>query len=256
MMRHDIGTRELPRAPRGGVLSLEVECLTGRQAAHGTKHLMTIGADGSVETPHDLAAERVAVAFGGYSSCLEIVDTAGPAVREAIGLLSRRYRPALRCKRDGRWSLQRVAECGCAGAFPTAARAAAHAERRSSGRAVPLLGEPPSDAPQGDREGRRSPTRASRRRRPGSGPEDRGRRRPMGGGLHPDVLAEMSECAAAVVDPLPTAFFLGMAYSGAFLETTTPRPDADSGSAWQRSTSPRARSPTGRCRPRCRECAR
>ena len=45
---------------------------------------------GLVATPHDLDAERIAAAFGGYTSCLELVDPVIPAVRASMGMQTRR----------------------------------------------------------------------------------------------------------------------------------------------------------------------
>ena len=57
-------------APGGRSLSTLVECRTSRSSVRGEPHRVSIAPDWSVQTPHDLDAERVGVAFGGYASCL------------------------------------------------------------------------------------------------------------------------------------------------------------------------------------------
>ena len=78
--------------PDGGMLVMEVECRTSRAATRGKRHGLTIYPDWSFETPHDLAAERVAAAFGGYTSCLELEGAMAP-VRELLGLRARLVPP-------------------------------------------------------------------------------------------------------------------------------------------------------------------
>lgn len=62
----------LPPAPGGGAVTIVVPCSTSPDFSSATTHEVTIGPTWSLTTPHDLEAERVAVAFGGYSSCVSL----------------------------------------------------------------------------------------------------------------------------------------------------------------------------------------
>lgn len=120
-------------APAGGSLTVRVECWTSAYTM-GEPHEVTVAADWTVHMPHDLEAERVGVAFGGYSSCLRFVDQTVPAFRAVLELLTRRRRPNLSARRPGAWQIVRpdsVPGC-CAGvSFPSAAKAARHARSAS-----------------------------------------------------------------------------------------------------------------------------
>ena len=83
---------------------LTIECRTGADAPSHIRHPVTIREDWTVATPHDLEAERVGVAFGGYSSCAVLVDITVPAVRASFPLLTRLERPALQHSQRG-WSV-------------------------------------------------------------------------------------------------------------------------------------------------------
>lgn len=87
--------------------------------------------DWSVETPHHLASERIAVALGGHSSCVGLVDTAIPALRSWVLLMLRQDRVALRELAADRWLLAAPAHCCDGRTFPGAADAALH------GRSIP-----------------------------------------------------------------------------------------------------------------------
>ncbi len=195
---------------------------------------MTLGADGVLETPHDLAAERVAAAFGGYCSCLGLADAAPGLLREAVGLMTRRTRPRMTRRQDGRWTVAGVTGCGCPAAFRSAWDAAEHArsvrhlaaqhglpERtvRSvvDGLALVLPDESTNDAV------------AARVRETG------GAARLWAAGVHPDETLAWSRLAAPVTEPLPLAFYLGLAYGpsdhGVVGEALGGRPDAET-AAW------------------------
>ena len=79
------------------------------------RHEVVIGADWHVQVPHDVSAERVAVALGGYLTCVELVDRALPAARELFGLVRRRRFPELRRGGDRVWVPARPAEGCCRG---------------------------------------------------------------------------------------------------------------------------------------------
>jgi hypothetical protein len=216
-----MGLREAPLvpfgpAPSGAALTFDVECRTNRRATRSKRHPMTINADWTVQTPHDLDAERVAVALGGYSSCLVVVDTAVPALREAIGLAARRVRPELHHDREAGWAVAKAAGCGCPGAFRTAAEASEHARGTRhlaarygcSERILRMLVDATEDAvaalaqPLVDAGGL-----AVR--------ELGGVARLWDAGVHPDDAVAMAGMVSAVSEPLPVHYFLGVAYCGA-----------------------------------------
>ncbi len=114
--------------PTGQPLVLTVTCSTDpRRVGHRT-HPIVLHADWSVDTGHDLEAERFTVAFGGFLSCLDLVDRVLPAVRSYVGRQLRADLPELSLGVGYRWtSASRVETC-CAGStsFATAAAASAH----------------------------------------------------------------------------------------------------------------------------------
>lgn len=83
----DVENTTIGPGPGGGPLTLMLECRLSPTAVTGERHPVTIHADWRVETPHDLEAERVAAAFGGYTSCLELVDRTLPAFRTSLRML-------------------------------------------------------------------------------------------------------------------------------------------------------------------------
>ena len=218
-------------------LTFDVQCRTNPRATRGKKHPMTIHPDWSVTTPHDLEAERVAVALGGYSSCLEIVDTCVPALRELLMLHSRRARPWL--LRDPGWRLAMAPGCGCKGAFATAAMAADHARSPRhlaarfgcSERLLAMLVGVTGDAVR----------ELAAPRVDGSGLRVReagGTAELWDAGVHPDDAVAMAGFVPAVVEPLPVRYFLGAAYRSpsvhllATASAARPDPDTASWLAW------------------------
>ena len=225
------------RQPAGGVpLTFEIECLTSRTARNGARHAVRLHPDGSFEAPHDMGAERIATAFGGYCSCLDIADTALPALTEAVGLVTRRLRPTLRRRADGRWSVPRVVACGCPSTFGSAAAASPHApgvrhlaaRHRCAERLVGLI----LDGVEAAVTGPRTPLHAELRARVR---EQGGLARLWAAGLHPDDAGDWAAVAATITEPLPSSYYLGFAYNrpeAEFIAATIPaRPDGDT-AAW------------------------
>ena len=95
-------------------------------------HDVVLHEDGHLETPHDLEAERIGAAFGGYLSCLEVVDRVLPALFEWLALQRRDELPLLRRDKQRDWHLHRRLDC-CGRGWRRAAEAAEHA------RSVPHL---------------------------------------------------------------------------------------------------------------------
>ncbi len=121
------GLEEVGPAPDGGTLTAQVRCRT-RRSGSGRVHEVVIGPDWSVSVPHDLAAERVAVAFGGYLSCVDLVDHTVPALRDLVQLCARRRLPPLVRTAAGRWAVDRPThDCRCRSlTFATPREAAEH----------------------------------------------------------------------------------------------------------------------------------
>lgn len=71
-------------------LVIDIACTTSRdRRAPEAMHPITLEADGTVTLPHDIAAERIAAAFGGTSSCLDLIDHTIPAFHRWMALRRR-----------------------------------------------------------------------------------------------------------------------------------------------------------------------
>jgi len=92
-------------------------------------HLVTIQPDWSRSTPHDIGLERVAMATGGYLSCVDLVDHEVPALRELLQLRARRVVPEITRAAARLWRLGDASpDCRCRSlGFGTAADVAEHA---------------------------------------------------------------------------------------------------------------------------------
>jgi hypothetical protein len=84
-------------------------------------HEVTVNADWSVETGHDLALERIAAALGGQLSCLDFADRTIPALRQYSALLERSELPPIRSQQPAiagiggvqrNWHSLSGADCG------------------------------------------------------------------------------------------------------------------------------------------------
>lgn len=115
-------------SPKGAVPAV-VPCRTARKRGGGRKHGVTIEADWSVSTPHEIELERIAAAMGGYQSCVDLVDREVPALRELTQLRARRVLPQFTRNAEGRWTLRAPPPgCHCGRVeFHTAGEAAMHA---------------------------------------------------------------------------------------------------------------------------------
>lgn len=232
---------EIEPTPDSRALEFSIECRLSRTAIRGEKHLVTIHPDWSVTTPHDLESERVAAAFGGFTSCLTLVDKTIPAFRAALPVLARLTRIPLRRDKRGHWRLplgHQVANCCSRKEFTTIDSAAGHlrsASHLARAHGVPqwqlatVMSE--AESAWGSWEGDPPPTS-----------QLDGLVRELGGvaelwqaGIHPNELRELAAAAVAVQEPLPTSYFLGMVYGTTdpdwIFETVRHRPDADT-AAW------------------------
>lgn len=102
-------TTAIGPAPDGGGLELSIECTASPSARFGAVHTVTIHPDWNVTTPHDLEAERVAVVFGGWSSCLDFADGVASAYRRLLGVMAREV--PLERDAGGRWLTSEAPGC-------------------------------------------------------------------------------------------------------------------------------------------------
>jgi len=227
----------LSPGPAGSALELLVECRTD-PSKRGKKHPITIHPDWSVTTPHDLDAERIAASFGGYASCVELVDSAVPAFRAGLGHLTRRTP----IKLQGNWRSSRAlvdrAECCRTRWFADLIDAATHL------RSVIHMAEA-----HGAREWQVLSLLRAAEATWGSWDEppavcDRAESlvREVGGvrhlwraGLHPDDIVDLASLASVVDEPLPVSYYLAMTHNTVgrswFGSVLAHRPDADT-AAW------------------------
>jgi hypothetical protein len=113
--------------PDGTPLSVRVACRTTSDGGvPAARHVITIHPDWSVDTGHDLAAERVAVGLGGHCTCVSLVDRGVPALRSWLGRMLRLEGPGLVRHWVGAWSLSDAAYCCDGRTFATAVDAARH----------------------------------------------------------------------------------------------------------------------------------
>lgn len=223
-------------------LELQVECRVSRKATRGRPHELAIEPDWTVRVPHDLEAERVAAAFGGYTSCLELVDVVVPAVRRALPLLRRQEIPRLTRLVDARvrWRADPVRDCRCAnGVFDSAQDAAAHL--RSPGHLAKQYGVAARplttmiEAVEAAWGGFAAPPPSAAARAKQLVREFRGVESLWAAGLHPDHVASYAALASQVDEPLPESYYLGLAYGDVdrtwLASTLVRRPDPD-GAAW------------------------
>ncbi|MBQ9917199.1 MAG: hypothetical protein IJO71_08365 [Microbacterium sp.] len=75
-------------APYGQDLDLVIECTSDPRERFGAPHRVIVHPDWTVETPHDLDAERIARSFGGWSTCLLFADRALPTFRRALHVMA------------------------------------------------------------------------------------------------------------------------------------------------------------------------
>lgn len=228
---------DLAPTPDGGPLVIEIECRTSTRVRRGRRHEVTIAADWSVTTPHDIEAERVAVAFGAYTSCLTLVDATIPVFRESLALLTRRTRPRLLDGRCGKWHLPpgaQIARCCADLTFATPAKALRHlrsVDHLLAAHDVPAwqLRQVFAAAEQawGSWEGRpRVGAEVSRLVRETGGVTDL-----WHSGIRPDEIVEMAAVVDMVEEALPVAYYVSTAYGEASPEwmraALRHRPDPD-----------------------------
>jgi hypothetical protein len=114
-------------SPDGEPLTFKVRCWTSRSSkAPVRRHPITIAPDWSLDTPHDLASERIASAFGGYLSCTDL-DATIPAAQRWIELQQRQGEaPIVFLGRPTRWQVRRRQQCCTQKGYESATKAAEH----------------------------------------------------------------------------------------------------------------------------------
>lgn len=115
----------LPPGPDGR-LTVTIPCSTSPEMSSATTHEIVLEPDWTVTTPHDLEAEQVAAAFGGYLSCLHLVDHVVPALRQTLQMHARRAVPRLKRAVRGTWRAVPSAAGTCCRVESSASAAAAH----------------------------------------------------------------------------------------------------------------------------------
>jgi hypothetical protein len=113
--------------PSGEVLTVKIRCWTSTgSSGPTTRHEVTVHPDWSVTTPHDLESERVALAFGGYLSCLDLAERSLPAARRWLELQLRVGSAPIVFGRRLRWQVNPPQKCCANDGFDTATKAAEH----------------------------------------------------------------------------------------------------------------------------------
>lgn len=231
-------------APGGRPLVLHMQCFDGANSPGGTKHAVTVHPDWTVTTPHDAEAERIAEAFGSYTSCVTHIERTVEAFHASLRILVRSERVPLTIERGSRWYVAKgysVAGCCRGTPFDSAAAAARHTrspKHLATKHRIPVKNlEIFLDAAAvtwGSWEG--TPTVSQR--------IERLIREPGGitelwrAGIHTDDIPTLAVVASVVDEPLPIRFFLGLVYSNADPRWVTdvlayqPDPDTAAWLAW------------------------
>ena len=241
MTSRDTLSTEVRRTPWLGDLSLRIECRSEPDRLSEVRHEVIIHDDWSVTSPHDLDAERVAMAFGGYCSCVDLVDHTLPRMQQSLARVARRTRPVLRRDKRLEWRVptQELVSC-CSGRGYDSVRVIAEhlrgAKHLSNTLDLPLWQVNTVV---------RSVSKACRPDLSSESPsapfvcEADGLQQLWQAGIHPDAIPSLVSYASAVDGPLPVAYFEGVVYSGYRAEWIRDvlqyRPDADTAAwlAWQ-----------------------
>ena len=232
--------------PGGGALVFLVRCRTSPTAEDARTHPVTIHPDWSVTTPHDLDAERVGMALGGYCSCVELVDVTIPALHCVIDVLTHPVTAEVEPTKYGRWSVSRAHACCRTREFSGIVQAARHLRSATHlVKAVRARRRLPLD------EAQFNELLAVFERSRGSfqqGPRHRAEvlvREPGGlddlwvCGIRPDEVERFAAVAVGVREPLPVAYYLALVYRSVECEwlgqavALCPDPDIATWLAWQ-----------------------
>ncbi len=224
-------------APEGANLEFDIECRLEPRALRGEKHPVIIHRDWSITTPHDIAAERVAMAFGAYTSCVPLVEVTVNALRAATPALARRHEVAPHRFGKTMWRLPRsvqVADCCENKSFRSLAEATTHAHHASH---LARLWHAPVWQLRETVAIAAARWESWNRQRATESGADR-RVREEGGvdelwnlGVTADDITKLAQLVSVINDPLPLAFFVGAQYGPAdpeWVKTVVEgRPDPD-----------------------------
>ncbi|MDL9978639.1 hypothetical protein [Microbacterium candidum] len=220
-------------------LTFIVECRSSAGRSSEVRHPVTIHREWSVSTPHDLDAERVAVAFGGYTSCLGLVDETIPALRPVMPLLARTVRPAIRQDKRGQFRpavRDLIAGCCRGRAFPSIGSVCEHL--RDPVHVCAALGVASTwQVPDVLRAvgAACAPTEEALSRAVLRVREPTGVMQLWRAGIHPADIPALAEPAGSIPCPLPVSYYLGVAYNNVdtiwLNEVLVRHPDADA-AAW------------------------
>lgn len=203
--------------PLDAPVELKMECRSNPKARSSARHQVTINPDWSVETPHDLDAERVAIAFGGYCSCIDLVDKTAPALRTLLAWRHRSDNPGLQRVASGKWRIRKKnlkPQCCHNKTFASPQLALKHALSTDHVAAA-------YDAPRWQLNFLTKALKAPSWELP---PEvdpaitdlvwdPFGVRELWQAGIHPDRIAELAAVAARVGDPFVSGFYINLHYS-------------------------------------------
>ena len=118
----------LAPTPDGAPLTFKIRCWTSQGPRPATvTHAITLHPDWSVEVPHDLESERLAQAFGGWLSCLELESHTIRAAQHWLGLMLRAVPPPLRQALSGSWIAYPAQSCCRSGGYDNPGTAFDHA---------------------------------------------------------------------------------------------------------------------------------
>lgn len=111
-------------------------CRTVNGTGRVTRHTVTVNADWTVTTGHDIDSERVAAALGGRLSCLDLVDHSVPAARYWLRGQLRDGPPAIASDDGKSWHPADPSSCCPRTGFPDPAKAADHVRSERHARAL------------------------------------------------------------------------------------------------------------------------
>lgn len=229
--------------PFSAPLELTIECRARKSRRSSTHHKVEINADWSVDTPHDIEAERVAAALGAHCSCVDFVDRAVPALRRSVALLTRRERPRLERDRQGRWQVpetDRLNKCCASDGYASVAAVLNHlrdASHIAHSYGAPLwqLNALLVAATHVWRHQSADGLYSLRYESASLVREVTGATDLWAAGIHPDDIPALAAPARATSESLPVRYFIDMAYGNVepdWLSAVLPhRPDADT-AAW------------------------
>ena len=218
--RPDRGPRPHSGLELGGEpLELVVRCRTSRTTEDALTHPITIHPDWSVSTPHDLDAERVGVALGGYCSCVELVDVTVPALRSVIDVLTHPVMAEVEPREAGRWAVRRAHACCRSREFSGIVHAARHLRSVThlvkavrARRRLPLDEAQFEEVLAGFERTRGSFQQAPRHDAAALVREAGGLDDLWVCGIPPDQVERLAAVAVGVREPLPVAYYLALVF--------------------------------------------